>query len=159
MNLFFRTLLVLHLCGLTIMAGTTIVDYFTFKTFCKLANTGGNTGHGLLPIMSRYGELVRIGAAILLFSGLAMLVQEKGVWQENWFKIKIGLVVLLVLNGMFVGNNLGLKFRKMIADDAGTAQQITAIKGNLNLFYLSQLAIFLLIIMVSIIRADRFPIK
>src|SRR3569833_1291463 len=157
--LFFRILLVLHLCGLTIMAGTTIVDYFTFKTFCKLANTGGNTGHGLLPIMSRYGELVRIGAAILLFSGLAMLVQEKGVWQETWFKIKIGLVVLLVLNGMFVGKNLGLKFRKMIADDAWTAQQKTAIKGNLNLFYLSQLAIFLLIIIVSIIRADMFPIK
>ena len=90
MNLFFRILLVLHLCGLTIMAGTTVVDYFTFKTFCRLANVGDNREQGLLPIMSRYGELVRIGAAILIFSGLTMLVLEKGVWLEPWFKIKIG---------------------------------------------------------------------
>ena len=156
MNLFFRILLVLHFCGLTIMAGTTVVDYFTFKTFCRLAKVGDNREQGLLPIMSRYGELVRIGAAILIFSGLTMLILEKGVWLEPWFKIKIALVVLLVLNGMFVGNSLGLKFRKMIIDSAGTAEQITDIKGNLNLFYLAQLTIFLLIIMVSVIRPDQF---
>ena len=156
MNLFFRILLVLHFCGLTIMAGTTVVDYFTFKTFCRLANVGDNREQGLLPIMSRYGELVRIGAAILIFSGLTMLILEKGVWLEPWFKIKIALVVLLVLNGMFVGNSLGLKFRKMIIDSAATAEQITDIKRSLNLFYLAQLTIFLLIIMVSVIRTNQF---
>ena len=120
MNIFFRILLVLHLCGLAVMAGTTVVDYFTFKTFCRLANIGDNREQGLLPIMSRYGELVRMGAAILIVSGLTILVLEKDIWMERWFKIKIGLVVLLVLNGILVGNSLGLKFRKMIIDNAGT---------------------------------------
>ena len=159
MNLFFRILLVLHFCGLAVMAGTTVVDYFTFKTFCRLANIGDNREQGLLPIMSRYGELVRVGAGILIFSGLAMLVLQNDIWMEPWFKTKIGLVVLLVLNGMLVGNSLGLKFRKMIIDSASTPGQITGIKGNLNLFYLAQLAIFLLIVMVSVIRPDRIPVK
>ncbi len=154
MNLFYRILLVLHLSGLTIMAGTTVVDYFTFKTFCRLANAGNNREQGLLPIMARYGELVRIGAAILIFSGLTMLVLKNSVWLEKWFPIKIGLVVLLLLNGIFVGNNLGLKFRKMIVDTAATVEQLTDIKGSLNLFYLAQLTIFLLIIMVSVVRPD-----
>jgi hypothetical protein len=158
-NLLFRIFLVLHLCGLAVMVGTTVVDYFTFKTFCRLANAGDNREHGLLPIMARYGELVRTGAAILIFSGMAMLVLEKGIWLETWFKIKIGLVVLLVLNGMFIGNSLGLKFRRMIVDSATTAEHMTGIKDNLNLFYLAQLAIFLLIIMVSVIRPDRFSLK
>ena len=153
MHLLLRILLAIHLSGLVIMAGTTVVDYFTFKTFCRMSDAGDSQAQGLLPIMSRYGELVRTGAVILIFTGFGLLVLAKGVWWEQlWFKIKMGLVVLLIVNGMFVGNTLGLKFRKMAMDS-------TDIRISLNRFYLAQLTIFLLIILVSVIRPDRNAIK
>lgn len=125
-----------------------------------MTDTGNSRAQGLLPIMARYGELVRAGAAILILTGLAMLVLAKGIWWEQlWFKLKIGLVVLLVLNGMFIGNILGLKFRKLITNDGSLIQHITAVRGNLNRFYLSQLIIFLFIILISVIRPDQHTVK
>ena len=158
--LFIRTLLALHLGGLTIMAGTTVVDYFTFKTFCRMTDEGNNRSLGLLPIMARYGELVRIGAAILILTGIVMLVLANGVWWgQRWFKIKLALVILLILNGMFVGNIQGLKFRKIVMDSPALVQQIVDVRANLNRFYLMQLTMFLLIILISVIQPYRSSTK
>jgi hypothetical protein len=152
-NLLLRILLALHICGLTMMAGTTVVDYFTFRTFCGMMGAGNSRALGLVPIMARYGELVRTGAVVLILTGLTMLVLGKGIWwTQLWFRLKIGLVIILVLNEMFIGNRLGLKFRRMVIDGGELAQHVTAVRGNLNYFYLSQLIIFLLIILMSVIR-------
>ncbi|XZF15466.1 hypothetical protein ACTHGU_04970 [Chitinophagaceae bacterium MMS25-I14] len=158
MSLFLRVLVMLHLCGLVVMAGTTVVDYVTFKTFCRMADAGDSRAQGLLPIMAQYGNLVRTGAATLILTGLAMLVLTKGIWWEQlWFRIKMGLVILLILNGMLVGNSLGLKFRKMIVNGSGPG--IADVRVNLNRFYLVQLAIFLLIILASTIRPDQIRLN
>jgi hypothetical protein len=137
------------------MAGTTVVDYCTFKTFCSMTDAGDNRSQGLLPIMARYGNLVRTGAVILIITGLAMLACKNDLWNEWWFRIKMTLVILLVFNGMFVGNNLGLKFREAIQMEGPLPQKIIDIGTKLNRFYLLQLAIFLLIILLSAIRPQR----
>jgi hypothetical protein len=159
--LFLRILLALHLTGLVIMAGTTVVDYFTFKTFCRLADGGDHRSVGLLPIMARYGELVRTGAVIIILTGIGMLVLARGIWWEQpWFRIKLALVVLLIGNGMFVGNKQGLKFRKLFTDSGPDLIQQTAdIGATLNRFYLMQLTLFFVIILLSVIKLDRGPIK
>jgi hypothetical protein len=160
-QLFLRILLVLHLTGLVIMAGTTVVDYFTFKTFCRLADEGDNRSLGLLPIMARYGELLRTGAVIIIITGIGMLVWTGGVWWvQTWFKVKIALVILLVLNGILVGNIQGVKFRKIFTDNSpDLMQQTTDISANLNRFYLMQLTLFFVIMLLSVIKLDRGPIK
>lgn len=125
-----------------------------------MADAGDSQAQGLLPVMTRYGELVRTGAAILIFTGLAMIEIAKDIWwAQLWFKLKMGLVVLLVLNGMFIGNTLGLKFRRIIIDGAEMAQRMAEVRVNLNRFYLSQLIIFLLIILISVIRPDQHTLK
>jgi len=154
--LFMRILLALHIMGLVIMAGTTVIDYVTFKTFWKLALSGDRPS-GLLPLMARYGILVRTGGALLLITGIMMLVAGNGVWwQQIWFRIKMLLVVLLVLNGMFVGNKQGHQFREAIAQNAvDLIDRTTPIKNTLNLFYVVQLTLFLFIILVSVIPYAR----
>jgi hypothetical protein len=90
-----------------------------------------------------------------------MLVLARGVWWEQlWFKIKLALVVLLIGNGVFVGNKQGLKFRKLFTDNSPDLIQQTAdIGANLNRFYLMQLTLFFAIVLVSVIKLDRGPIK
>lgn len=155
MNLWLRILLALHLCGLAIMMGTTVVDYFTFRFFCSMTDAGDNRAQGLVPIMARYGELVRIGAVVLIFTGVIMFALKTDWWDQLWFKIKLALAVLLVLNGMFVGNSLGLKFRKMIVDNATALHNTAEIRTDLHRFYLVQLTLFFLIVLVSIIRPQQ----
>ncbi|WP_436486341.1 hypothetical protein [Chitinophaga sp. ARDCPP14] len=154
--LILRILLALHITGLVTMAGTTIVDYITFNTFWKFADEGDNRSLGLLPLMARYGALVRTGAAMLVITGITMLILVKGAWWgQLWFKIKMALVILLVLNGMLIGNKQGTKFRQIVSDNtSGFMQQTADVRITLHRFYLIQLGIFFIIILISAVKFD-----
>ena len=154
---FIWALLALHLSGLVLMAGTTVIDYVTFKTFWKLTDEGDNRFLGLLPLMARYGTFVRTGVALLILSGIGMLILSKDIWwQQCWFKVKMGLVALLILNGIFIGNKQASKFRKIIADNGPDfINQAKHVKSTLNNFYLIQLMIFFAIILTSVLAFTR----
>jgi len=156
-QIFLWALLALHLSGLVLMAGTTVIDYVTFKTFWKLTDAGDNRSLGLLPLMARYGTFVRAGGVLLILSGIGMLILSKDLWwQQCWFKIKMGLVALLILNGNFIGNKQGSKFRKIIADNGpDLIDQAKHVKSALNNFYLIQLMLFFAIILISIVKFDQ----
>ena len=156
-QIFLRILLTLHITGIAIMAGTSFIDYFTFKLFWKFADHGDNRSLGLLPLMSRYGEFVRIGGVIIIVTGLAMLLLVKGVWwEQSWFKIKMVLVAMVVLNGAFFGNKLGTKFREVVANNgANFIQQTADLRTQLNRFYILQLTLFFVIVLVSVFKFSR----
>jgi len=154
MNLFFRILLALHLCALVLMAGTTVIDYVSFKIFCSMTNAETGNASGMLPLMGRYGGLVRTGAVALILTGVIMLAINSSLWDELWFKVKLALALLLVLNGIFIGNNLGMKFRRMAAGNI-LSEDGRTVCAYLNWFYLVQLSLFALVIFVSIIRPEK----
>ena len=155
--LLLRILLALHITGIIIMAGATMIDYLTFKTFWKLTDQGDVRSAGLLPLMAKFGAFVRTGAAIILLTGGAMLIVGKGVWwQQPWFKIKMGLVLLLVLHGSLTGNKQGQQLRETAwAHAADFMQRTMDLRENLNRFYLVQLTLFFLLILISVIKVNR----
>ncbi len=151
-----RVLLALHITSLVVMAGTTVIDYITYRTFWELADKNDSRARGLLPMMEKYGAVVRAGGAMLLITGIAMLAWVDGVWwHQRWFKIKMVLVVLLVLNGAFVGNKNGVAFRKQIeTTTSGLEQSASSLRITLNRFYITQLTLFFIIILLSTIKFD-----
>lgn len=155
-----KILLAFHIMGFVIMAGTTTIDYFTFSTFWKFADRGDNSGAlGLLPLMARYGAFVRTGAIIILITGITMLTLVNGNWwDQRWFRVKMVLVMLLITNGMFVGNKQGNKLRSLItASPTNFLSQTISVRETLQWFYLAQLILFFLIILVSVVRPDKLP--
>lgn len=149
-------LLALHLSGIVMMAGATLMDYITFRTFWAFADVGDNRGIGLLQLMVKYGDFIRAGGAVIIITGLAMFAIDKGAREnELWFRVKMVLVFLLVVNGMFAGNKYGEAFRKEIAGNGpdftlhSSAQRVA-----LGRFYIVQLSLFLLIILASTIKSD-----
>ncbi|MGO4288800.1 hypothetical protein [Chitinophaga sp. RAB17] len=154
-----KILLAFHIIGLVIMAGTTTIDYLTFKTFWKLVDQGDHKSLGLLPLMARYGAFVRAGAVIMLLTGITMLTLVNGTWWDQlWFRIKMILVMLLITNGMFVGSKLGHKLRTIINENANSfIPQTIGVRDSLQWFYLIQLILFFLIILVSVVRPDKIP--
>jgi uncharacterized membrane protein len=151
-QLFFRILLALHIIGIVVMAGTTVVDYMTFKVFCKLADQRDDRSMGLLSVMSKFGILVRSGAGIIVLSGIGLMLLSGDILQLPWFWVKLALVIVLVLHGILVGNPHGMRFRELVAGKEGhLLQDIGAERASLDRFYIVQLALFLAIILLSVI--------
>lgn len=149
-----RLLLALHIGGIVMMAGTTLIDYLTFNTFWQLADAGDARALGLVPLMARYGLFIRAGAATILLTGLVLLLISRGVsWAQPWFRAKLGLVAVLVLHGILVGNKQGHLLREIVMTHAPDFLAFTAdVRSNMNFFYPLQLALFFLTIVASISR-------
>ena len=157
MHLVIRVLLALHITGIVIMAGTILIDYLTFNTFWKLAEQGDSRSFGLLMLMARYGAFVRAGAITIIFTGITMLILQKGIlWQQLRFKFKMGLVLLLIVNGILVGNRQSQKLRDTIATDTiDFIQRTIEVRETLDRFYMMQLTLFFLIILVSVVKLNK----
>jgi len=91
-QLFLRILLPLHLVGLILMAGTTLFDYYCFKT-----------AH-FLHLASKFGLIIRTGAITLILTGIAMLTIAKDSWSQPLFKLKLALTIIVFLHGMLIGS-------------------------------------------------------
>lgn len=111
-----QLLLVIHISGLVFSAGTMVVGYALKQPPGALDKTFG------------------IGGILLLLSGTGLMWLTHGVFlQQPWLQVKLGLVVVLVLNEIFVGKRV-----------------VTVTK--INRYYLSQLILFLGIITMAIFR-------
>ena len=155
--LIIRVLLALHIAGIIIMAGTTMIDYLTYKTFWNFAEQGDARSVSLLPLMAKYGAFVRTGAVIIILTGIAILLLKKEIWKQLRFKIKMGLVLLLIVNGVLVGNKQGHKLRETVVAHAPDFMQHTiTIRESMDRFYPIQLTLFFLIILISVIKFDTF---
>jgi len=143
-------LLILHLTGLTVMAGTTAADYFAFKEFARLFHSDREKSHNLLGLMERLSFLLGVGAALLIVSGVGMLTITRGVFlQQVWFHLKLSLILALILNGFLLGGRQVKKLKKWIDSDAVRSRK--AIR-KLNVFYLGQMGLFFMIIFLSVFK-------
>ncbi len=150
----FPYFLTLHLIGLTMMAGVTLVDYISYATFWKIFNQHKEKSAGALQVMYNFSRLLGIGAILLIFSGIGMMVITNSVFGEQlWFRIKAMIVVALLFNGLLVGRRLGIKLKKVIADnDPSLTLQVDNIRMGLKRFHVVQLCLLLSIVLLSVFK-------
>ena len=141
--------LIVHLTGLALMAGTTLAETVTFSTFSKGFRKDGQPSLTLLALMDKFSVLLGIGAALLIISGTGMMIITHGAFAHQiWFKIKLALILILILNGFLVGSRQISKLKKHL----DTAEQAKSAMENIKLFHFAQLAFFLTIILLSIFK-------
>lgn len=149
----FPTCLTLHLTALVLMAGTTLVDYLAYASFWKSFEQQEKPT-ALVGLMAKLPRVTGIGAALLILSGIGMMALTHGVFGEQlWFRIKFGLVILVIINSLLIGRRQGVKLRKML--DAGKpvfTGEMNSTRAIINRFHLSQLLLFLLIIFLSVFK-------
>ena len=149
-----QILLVVHLTGLALMAGITIVDTVTFRFFSKSFEKEQERSLNLLALMEKLDALLGIGAALLILSGTGLLIITHGAFvHQIWFKIKLALILTLILNGFIVGGRQKSKLKTSInknspAFDVQTKQAIR----NIKIFYVAQMGLFLTIIFLSVFK-------
>jgi len=146
--------LTLHLTGLALMAGTTAVDFIIFNNFCKEFESEKEKSLALLEIMSKLSVLLIAGAILLIVSGTGLFIVTHGVFaRQFWFKFKMGLIVVLILNGSFFGGRQESKLKNIIRESGPDLNsKIRVVNLKLKLFYTFQAAIFFTIIILAIFK-------
>lgn len=148
----FHFALLTHIVGLTMMAGTTLANYFILKQFWLQLKADKQKGLAILVTMTKLQKLLGIGILLLIISGIGMMYATQGVFGEQiWFRIKFGFVIAIIVNGLVVGRRLGKSLGKTLSQEASAANEakLLKLKSYFNTFVLSQMTCFLVIFTLS----------
>lgn len=155
MNIFF--FLVLHITGLSTMAGTTIVSYICYGQFWKQYALGKERAMAILNLMASFRYLFAGGFILLLISGVGMMVLTRGVFAEqSWFRVKMGLLVLILLNGAVYGQRLTMRLRQAVtmelAGGSVSTESLDGLKSRILVMLIGQLLLFAGIFVLSVYK-------
>lgn len=146
--------LVLHITGFTMMAGTILADFAISRRLNKYILSDKAKAVTILETTAGFGRLIGIGAALLVLTGVGMVIIFKGVVaQMLWFKIKMVLVLLIILNGTLVLRRGSNRLKSLLQpDDPRHNSRISSLKDRLSAFHGLELLLFLIIFVLSIFR-------
>ena len=148
--------LVTHIVGLTLMAGTTLVEFIVFKKFRKMVETDHSKGITILESISRLPSLLGIGIILLIISGVSMMAITHGAFGEQiWFRIKFGLVIIIIVNGLAIGRRQRIKLSKLLNETASGSlidSRLSKLEKNIGNFHFVQLALFLAVFVLSVFK-------
>ncbi|MEZ0611184.1 DUF2214 family protein [Fibrella sp. WM1] len=149
-----QLLLVIHLSGLALMAGTTVTELVVFRTFTSLLKTKGKASVVLLNLMSGLGMVLLAGGVLLAFSGVGLTLISRGVFlHQLWLQVKLGLILLLPLNGLLVGSpQLKQLSNNLAAESTTLPLQLNPAVTKLTRFHWVQTLLFLAIIILAVFK-------
>jgi len=149
MDVFLLCLLV-HIIGLTLAAGTTVISFMVSQRFGKFYVEDKARAIPLMELGNRFPRLTGIGIGLLLLSGVFMIMLSKGAFAgQLWLRIKIVLVLIVIANG-FVGKSLSKRVKAIVASEGS----IKSLHQKVTTFYLVQLFLFLAIFVLGVFKFD-----
>lgn len=156
MQAFYQIALVTHIIGLSTMAGTTLAAYILTKQFWAQYVSDKSKAIAIHEAGSKFPTLFAVGILLLIFSGVAMMAITRGGFGEQlWFRIKFGLIITVIINGLAVGRRQGSRLTKILAEEvpeANIKDRLLGIKWNIRWFYISQMIFFLIIFTLSVFK-------
>ncbi len=149
-----KTFLFLHLLGLIMIAGSTLINFLNYKQFWKQYAIDREKGIIIMQIISRLTVLTAIGGVVLILSGIGMMAATRGVFDQfTWFKIKMVILLLLILNVVLVGRRNFARLQKTVKAAGEQSTGVMAyLKRNISRFQYAQITFLLLIILLSIFK-------
>lgn len=141
--------LVIHIIGITVMAGTTFIDFITFQAFRKAIKTDLTKGMVLENYLYRLQRFLGIGMLLILLSGVTMMAKLHEIWgAQNWFRIKMGILLLIIINGLGLRRRLGNKLRKVVAVN----ESWQGLATNFTVVQVVQMVLFVVIYVLSVYK-------
>lgn len=143
----FNTSLWFHIIGISLMAGVTVADFVLTRKFWDSYAKNPQEGILVRTISNKLPVLIIAGTLLILLSGVGMMIATRGVFDTFlWFRLKMGLVLLVILNAIIFGRRQNSLLNKLLAQEA---PELKNIRRNLNTFHITQLTLFALIYLLS----------
>jgi len=149
-----QSFLLFHLIGFMLFAGATVADFVAFRQFWKQYGPDKTKAAAMLQSMVKFPVLMRIGIITIVLTGIGMMAVTHGAFGEQlWFRIKFGLVIIIILNGVLVGRRQGVQLRKIAEENTHEAvEKVQKIRSNLSVFHTIQFTLFFIIVLLSVFK-------
>src|SRR6476660_6840385 len=93
--------LVLHITGIVLLGGTTLMNYIISRQFWSCIETDKNKAIIINSTTLTFGRITGIGGLLTILTGVTMVAILHGVVDSKpWFRIKMILVLLIILNAL-----------------------------------------------------------
>lgn len=146
--------LTLHVAGFTLFAGITLADFAAFRRFWKVWDRDPAQAVLTRQVTAAFPPLIRVGGIVLLLAGIGMMILVHGIFgEQTWFRIKMALVVLLIVNGILAGRMQGVQLKRLLDGVvSGAALSPQVIRARIRLFHVIQLLLLLGVFFLSAFR-------
>lgn len=147
--------LVLHIIGISIVAGTTFIDYLTYNQFWKVLSSNRQSAIVTINLVQRLQRFISIGMLLIVVAGIAMIILLPGVWpQQIWFRVKMVMLLLVIINGFAIKRRLTNKLNGLLSDTImDNTSGFAKLKSSISLSNSIQL---LLILVIFVLSAFKF---
>jgi uncharacterized membrane protein SirB2 len=148
--------LVFHLVGLVSIAGATLLDLITTGQFWKKYSINKHDALAMRELSRVFPIVARAGGALLVLSGIAMMTVMHGAYgSQTWMRIKIGLVVLIIVNMTVFGRRNATRLSGLLDDERNGTDRTTElekVRSSTRMFHLSQVLFLLTIFTLSVFK-------
>jgi hypothetical protein len=155
MQTLYQTLKILHILAFIIGIGVTFANLIAYSQLFKVYEQDRSRGVAVFNIIQVFFKAGGFSMIVLILAGLGMLaIADWSYTQILWFQIKLGLIVLIFVNGLTLGRTSAGKVHALIQDKNSTPNpvELASIQSRTRRFFTLQLLIFLAIVIVSVFR-------
>ena len=147
-----QSLLVIHLTGLTLMAGTDAVSFVAFKRLSNALHEDQTAVKFYITRLLGLSSLLPLGGILLVSSGVGLLIITH-TYGQLWFQLKMGAVVALIANGFLFGARQELKIKQILSMPDGQLHlKLPQPLANLRIFYAIQLTLYGLAVILAVTK-------
>ena len=151
----YQVALVIHIIGFIVTIGITLASFQAYQQFWKLYAFNKEQGLAAFRSFKSMQVIGLFGLLALIISGVAMLALVHWTFLSLlWFQVKLGLVVLIFVNGFTLGRGSTMQLQAFLKQEQSDKSiiEVNKIRSRLQNFQLIQLAIFLGIIILTVFR-------
>jgi len=153
-------LLLLHFLGFGLLFTTLVAGWLLNRQYKGAVDF--STKAVILKSMRPIGLLSPFAILLMLLTGIGnMQVRDLGLFTESWLSAKIVVFIIAAVNGIVFGVR-ARKRGKLIGQMAegtapqGTDKSIRSLDTQLQLFYVIQFVLLLIILILSIVKPGRY---
>jgi uncharacterized membrane protein len=149
-NYVLKLALTLHIVGLAIAGGVSLVNYMSYHRFWVQYASGKTEANMLLEGLIRYPRMIGVGLLISVISGITMMnLAFKGFMDQPWFRVKLSLIVLVIVNTALLYSWTRAIRKNINRDEEAKVMQI---RNKVNVSVILQLVFFLIIFILAVFR-------
>ncbi|MBO9728453.1 MAG: hypothetical protein J7623_07415 [Chitinophaga sp.] len=145
-----QSFIVIHLTGFLLFAGSIIADFIGIRQFWKQYTTDAGKAPAVLQAISPFMITTRIGIGVIILSGVGIMAMTHGVFgEQTWFRIKFGLVLLVIANALVIGQRQRSRLNKAVSTDDAIPGKV---KTGLKNYHLVQIIFIFIIVLLSVFK-------
>ena len=153
MGTLLQSCLVLHITGIVLLAGTIFGNYIISRKFWSYIKVDKGKAMVVHSVALTLGRITGIGGAVILLTGIGMVAILHGaVGAQLWFRVKMILVLLIILNLLLFARPQNRKLKKILSAGDHINNELGTIRPRMDLYYMIQLILLFSIFVLSVFR-------